>query len=583
MTLQKALSFVAKALAPERDFYILAAIYGVGISLLSLATPISVQMLINTVANTGLATPLVVLSGALFVLLAMSGLLNALRLHLMEIFGRRFYARFVSEIAVRSIYAQNPFFADQRRSDLFNRYFDIITVQKNMPILMIGGFTLILQAGVGFILVSLYHPLFFVFNSVVALMIWGVWAIWGRASVLSAIELSHRKHASAGWLEGIGSSNGFYKSQRHIASALTGTDEVTRAYVDQHKRHFRNFFSQTLSFLFIYAAASATLLGLGGWLVIEGQLSIGQLVAAELVLSAAFFGVSQLGAYLTYFYDMCASIEELMHFYDVPQEEPAGRNDLECADSGLAFVGARGDARGREATLNFAVRPGAKVMAAASNHGVQRLVTNMLKRHFEPRGGFVAFGGLDVLDADAHALRQEIIVLDRPSTIDMTIREYLRLSAEDQNPASTLEALRVVGLESVIASLEEGLDTRVAATGWPLSTTELMQLKLAAAMLARPRVLILSQLFDLMAEECLRRALVHMMRDERLTVVYFTNRRADIGADAYLYLDYDRQEYLPTFEAFRARARQDAPRMDGVSGGAPSLAARAPVALIGKE
>lgn len=55
-----------RLLGPERDFYILAILYGVGISLLTLATPISVQMLINTVANTALATPLIVLSGTLF-------------------------------------------------------------------------------------------------------------------------------------------------------------------------------------------------------------------------------------------------------------------------------------------------------------------------------------------------------------------------------------------------------------------------------------------------------------------------------------------------------------------------------------
>mgnify|MGYP002654653969 CR=1 FL=1 len=74
----------------------------------------------------------------------------------------------------------------------------------------------------------------------------------------------------------------------------------------------------------MYAAASAALLGLGGWLVIENQLTLGQLVAAELVLSAAFLGVAQLGSYLGYFYDLFAAVEEISQFYDVEQEQPKG-------------------------------------------------------------------------------------------------------------------------------------------------------------------------------------------------------------------------------------------------------------------
>ncbi|MHA7873106.1 MAG: ABC transporter transmembrane domain-containing protein, partial [Hyphococcus sp.] len=223
-------SLFLKILGPEKKFYYLAMVYGVGISLLSLATPISVQMLINTVANTALAAPLVVLSGTLFVLLLASGLLYALRLHLMEIFARRFYARMVAEIALRAVYAQNPFFNDDGRGPLFNRYFDIIIVQKMIPALLIGGFTLILQACVGFILVSFYHPLFLAFNAVIVILLWAVWLIWGKTAMHSAVELSHRKHQTAAWLEGLASSNGFFKTARHIDYALGQTDAVTSNY-----------------------------------------------------------------------------------------------------------------------------------------------------------------------------------------------------------------------------------------------------------------------------------------------------------------------------------------------------------------
>ena len=560
LTLLQFFALFFRILKPESNFYWLAIIYGVGISLLSLATPISVQMLINTVANTALTAPLVLLSVTLFVLLSVSGLLNALRVHLMELFGRRFYARMVADISLRSIYAQDPFFDDTSRTALFNRYFDIVGVQKAVPVLFVGGFTVILQAGVGFVLVSLYHPLFMVFNMVLVGLIWLVWLLWGGSAIRSAINLSHAKHNTAAWLETLGTSNGFFKSQKRVEYALDRTNAFTQTYIDKHKHHFRRHFAQTLSFLIIYAGASATLLGLGGWLVIQGQLTLGQLVAAELVLSAAFFGVSQLGTYLTYFYDLCAAVEELSLFYDVEQEEPKGDDPITEQGHALVFNKLRGEARGRPALLHLDIPSGATLMASASNHGVQRLLTNLLKRHTLPQGGFATLGGVDLMDIDVHHLRRNIYVIDRASFIPMTIREYLKLSCENSAAGKIMAALETVGLSETVASLEKGLDTPIASTGWPLSTTETLQLKLANALIARPRILVLNQLFDLLDEAHLADAIAELRDKSDTTVIYFSNRRIDLGFDAFLYMQNTEQTYFETFEDFCTAAHGSKPR-----------------------
>lgn len=539
-----------KILSPEANFFILAIIYGIGISLLSLATPISVQMLINTVANTALAAPLVLLSLSLFVLLLFSALLNALRVHLMELFGRRFYARMVAEISLKAIYAQNPFFADTSRSSLFNRYFDIVGVQKAIPVLFIGGFTVVLQTGVGFVLVSLYHPYFLIFNLILIVSIWLIWLIWGASSIRSAIDLSHAKHETAAWLESLGDSNGFFKSQKRIDFALDKTDAQTRNYVEQHRKNFRRHFAQTLSFLFLYAGASAVLLGLGGWLVIENQLTLGQLVAAELVLSAAFFGVSQLGTYLNYFYDLCAAVEELSLFYDVEQEASFGSDPIISKHHTLEFHKVRGQARGGPALLNLEIPSSAVVMAAACNLGVQRLFTNLLKRHQQPEAGYITLGSVSLPDLDAYQLRRQLAVIDRSSFISMTIREYLHISGGDDVSQRMMDVLETVGLAPAIADLPDGLSTKIASTGWPLSIAETMQLKLAGALLAEPRVLILDHLFDLLDEEHLARALGEFRDKTETTVIYFSNRRYDLGFETFLYLENGRQRFFDNFADF---------------------------------
>lgn len=568
-SIREVFQFFGMILGPERNYYLLAIVYGLGISALSLALPISVQMLVNTIANTALTTPLVVLSLTLFSLLLAAGLLNALRIHLMDLFSRRFYARMVSEIALRSVFALNPFFQDYSNGTLFNRYFDILIVHKTVPNLLVGGFTTVLSAVAGFVLVSLYHPLFLAFVMVLIFLIWLIWLVWGGRAIRSALEVSHKKHAAAAWLEGLGGSNGFYKSERHIDEALVRTDIVTADYIDKHQKHFRHHFAQTLCFLFLYASASAGLLGLGGWLVIQGELSLGQLVAAELVLSVAFFGLSQLGTYLAYFYELCAALEELSLFYDVEQEEPAKNLPPFDGDGAISFVNASGDARGRFATLDFAIPSGARVLGYAETHGIERELTNFLKRHTRPSTGYVALGGQDIVGIQAHELRRHIIVLDRPNAIEMTVREYLDLSTDGASSSRILSALKAVGLETAIAHLQNGFDTRIASTGWPLAITEMMQLKLAAAIIAEPKVLVLGELFDTMPDSCLRRSL-DLLKQSQTTVIFFSSRAHSLGFDKYLYLGYEDQRVLDSYDDFcKLLGKADFDRAAGVPEPAP--------------
>ena len=557
ISLSKFFKTFIEIMRPERSFYGLALVYGIGVSLLSLATPISVQFLVNTVANTALAAPLVMLTLTLFGLLVLFGLLYALRIHLMELFQRHFYARMVSEISLLSVYAQDPFFADRKSSALFNRYFDVIVVQKAVPVLFISGFSVVLQVAVGFVLVSLYHPLFLVFTLVMSALIWVIWLVWGARAVRSGIDLSHAKHETANWLETLGGSNGFFKSQRRIDHAIERSDQYTHEYLNAHKRHFRNHFSQTLAFLLLYASASAALLGLGGWLVIQGQLTLGQLVAAELVLSVAFFGVAQLGTYLTYFYDLCAAVEEISLFYEVEQEPPRASAEMSSDDHTLVLKGASGKARGSQVQFDLEIPSGSMVMARASNHGIQRLFTSMIKLHARSSSGFITIGGVDVHDLEAYNLRKDVHVLERPSFVGMTIREYLALSCKDTASKRMMGALETVGLIDTISNLEQGLDTPIAYTGWPLSAVELQQLKLANALLERPRILVLSQLFDLVEEDDLARAIRDLRSQSYSTVIYFSGRRADLGFDQFLYLEAERQRSFDDFEKFLAAQADD--------------------------
>lgn len=560
--LRDVLGWARPILGPDSPFFSLVIIYGIGVGLLSLAIPISVQLLINSVANLALPVPLFTLALVLLGLLLVSAVLGALAKYMMELFRRRFMARMVADVTLRAVHAQNPFFADERRDDLFNRYFDIMTMQKAMPSLLIGGFTIVLQSTVGFIVTAFYHPFFLAFNLVFIFVLWLIWQFWARGAMASVVELSHRKYELAHWLESVGGSNGFYKSSRHLDYAMDITEARTAAYVHAHKRHFRYAFPQTVALLVLYAVASAGLLALGGWLVIQNQLSIGQLVAAELILSSIFYGVASLGPYLDTFYDLVAGLEELTLFRSIPQEKIPENFARERPLSGaLAFGGVRVPVQGAVARLELTIPTQSRLIAAAEP-GVERQFSSLLKHHFQPDAGMITVGGADINDLDIYQLRSEVIVLNRPTIVGTTIRDYLALACQLRDPVRTLDMLRIVGLDRRMAELPDGLDTLLSSTGWPLSIEETMQLKLAGALLAEPRILVLSGLYDMMPVDQLNAVFDHL-RDKPVTLIYFSNRPDDVELDGFLWLGRNEQRLLPdraSFDAVRAAARAEGTR-----------------------
>jgi len=571
VTLREVYAWVKPILGPERGFFWLAIVYGLGISVLSLGLPVSVQLLINSIANTALPAPLFTLAIVLFLLLALSGLLSVMRNHLMELYRRRFGARLIADITLRAINADNPDFADSQRIALFNRFFELVAVQKSIPTLLIGAFALILQGLVGFIVTSFYHPVFLAFNIVVVFSIIVVFWIWSKGAMLTSIELSHKKYAASQWLESVGASDGFYKTADHRAYAIARSEDAAANYVKAHALHYGYTLPQTIALYFIYAAASAGLLALGGWLVIQQQLSIGQLVAAELILAGVFLGISQLSGYLDDFYKLVASVEELALLYSVPQEQVTKSKGLRMLPGSVggrsiqAVVNA-GDLHFSNVTIQLPpgpaivdfVIPKASILVAQGPPNMERRIANLLKRQTRPETGLIAIGDVDICTLDAMMLRTEIIVLDRPNIVEVSIEDYLKLADPEAEPAAMLATLRLVGLEDRISMLPDGLQTVMSSSGYPLSVTKTMQVKLAAALLSRPEVLVLSPLFDMVPVQWLDKVFAHL-RDGDTTLIYFSNRPEAVNADGYLWLGPNQQLIVPDRESFDALRRQAPP------------------------
>lgn len=534
--------YLWQLLAPEAPFIRITLAYGLVISLLTLAIPVAVQTLINTVVNIASPTAVITLALLLALTLGLSSLFAALRIEIMERYERHLYARLSAEISARTLMAEHAFFEGRKNTDLTNRYFDIGTFQKNIPPLLIDGFTLLLQMLVGFTLVSFYHPVFLIFSLLVIFSLFLIWVIWGKKAIGTAVELSHAKHANATWLDSLTVSHSFFKSDRHIEFARQQTEQATARYVKAHKKHFRQTFAQTIALLSLYVIASSALLGIGGTLVIQSELSIGQLVAAELILTAIFFGLSQSASYLKLFYELCGSADELGLFFQVPVEEmKSGDFAFEDDNSKLEFNKVK-LLKNEESSLSFTLENSAKTFVTTDNAALQRNFILAIKRKEKLSDGWIRIGDKDLRDYNVQQLRHAITSVDRTPIVTCSILQLLTMSKPNAKVADIEDTLEMVGLKPKIAALKDGLETELSPLGTPLLPHEFLLLKLASAILSQPKVIVLTQYFDNMEKEELTRLLKNL-NDLPFTILYFTNHPN--SGTFPLSLNLDKHVYLP--------------------------------------
>ena len=208
------------------------------------------------------------------------------------------------------------------------------------------------------------------------------------------------------------------------------------------------------------------------------------------------------------------------------------------------------------AHFDFTLAAGEQLVTLADG-GAERLLAMVLKRHIVPDRGLITVGGADMADFDMYLLRSQVMVLDRPTIVDVTIREYLTLASAEATSGMMLDALDAVGLRQRIAGLPHGLDTPLAASGYPLSIGEVMALKLANALLVRPRVLMLSQLYDLIPADRLANVLRHL-KSAGTTALLCTGRPEDIALDGWFHLELRRQRRFDTRAELDAASQQGA-------------------------
>ncbi len=304
----------------ERDDLWIVLVYATGVGLLSLATPVAVQALVNTVAFGALVFPVVVLALLLAGVLAFAGVLHALQMQVVETIQQRVFTRVALDLAHRLPRVRAEALDRSWGPELVNRFFDVLTVQKSASTFLLDGLSLVLSAGIGMLVLAFYHPALLAFDLVLVVSVSGLlWGL-GRRGPYTAIRESKAKYRVAAWLEDLARSGATFRSPHGAEFASSRADELARAYLGARRESFKVVFRQYAGVLALQAIATGTLLGLGGWLVVARQLTLGQLVASELIVATVVSNLSKLGRKIDAYYDLLAAVDKLGHLADLPLE-----------------------------------------------------------------------------------------------------------------------------------------------------------------------------------------------------------------------------------------------------------------------
>lgn len=522
----------------NKGSYSVVFIYSIAVSILSLVIPIGAQSLVNVVSFGTLLQPIVILSLMVLFILSIVAAIRIAQAYVVETIQQRIFVHIgikLSEILPNIEFTN---FDKFRVSDLVNRFFEIQTIQKALAIFLVTGIEIILLSVFSMVLIAFYHPLLLAFDIVLILaLLLVLWLPWHGALTYAKKECE-AKHSLASWLEEIVHNILLFKMQNHRHYAIKEADNRIVAYLEARKRHFKYFIRHIIGMNAIYVFANATLLGIGGFLVIQEQLSLGQLVASELVVNALLYGFVRFSYYLEDFYDLLASTDKLEQLLAIKCENPSTKSKYKHIISSGSFSEAPSiSVKNLYFNLHtntpiledvsFEISPGDHSILLGKKGSGKSLLIDLILGLRSPRDGVLKINSVPVKEYNLELIRKNAALVRSIELFSGTIIDNLVMHRSDIEPARIHALIEKFGLSDLIAKLPNGLDTYISGSHHAFTYSTLMKMMMIRALLTEPYLLIIDGVLDLLEEGDL--IMILNMLDEVQATMLIATQRIEIG------------------------------------------------------
>lgn len=494
--------------------------YAIFAGLVSLSLPLGIQAIINLIQAGQVSVSWIVLVVIVVIGVALVGILSLMQLRITENLQQKIFVRSSFEFSYRLPKIKFEELYNQYPPELANRFFDTISIQKGTSKLLIDFSTALLQILFGIILLSLYHPFFIFFGILLIVLLYSIFKFSYNSGLESSLKESKYKYKVASWLQEIARNNFSFRKQDNFDFALNKNNILVDEYLNYREKHFKVIKRQFSQLIVFKVIITASLLLIGGYLVLNQKMNIGQFVAAEIIILLVINSVEKIIVGLESLYDVLTSVEKIGQIVDLNIEEPQSKNQdycftnitLETENLRFKFPDSADDVLDK---INLKIDQAEKIYLEGDNGSGKTTLLRILSGAMQPTSGSFFINDDTYRKIDLAQYRSQIGTITQGETpFEGTILENITFN----NPLVSHEdikwAIESVKLGPFIKTLPKGLETKIFPDGRQLSSSNAQKILLARSVVGKPKILFYEDPLDKMDEEATKE-IIDFITDEK--------------------------------------------------------------------
>ncbi|MDH4087916.1 MAG: ABC transporter ATP-binding protein/permease [Nitrospira sp.] len=523
----------------ERRILALVVSYALVIGLFSLIVPLTVQELVNTFSFAIQPIMIATLAIIMVVVLTVVGAFKALQYYAVEVLQRRLFVRTAFAMAQKLPLIHFQGF----RPRVANVFIETAFMQRALSVLLVDLIHVVVGGVIGMMILVFYHPYFILFNLVLLIGSALIFFVLSRGGLRTTVEMSHAKYDVLHWIQEISQNLLHIKATDSRALLMEKTDQLAKKYMDCRRARFAVLLRQFIASVGGQALAHSGALALAGWLLSIGQLTLGQLVAVEVVVGSLLINFDAVVKSMGQVYFFFTALVELDTFFSLPKDQlhppPTSSVTLPdpkvhgirvtCKGLGLIHNGASAFDN-----LDLDVTPGEKVAIYTTTTTTRMALARVLAGLEPPTTGIISYNDVELRHLDLSVVNQcrGFMIDSHLSLIDGTIADNIVWRRSYISYEDVRWALWLTQLQEEVAALPLGLNSDISTLGEIPAPAQVLRILLARAILGRPQLLI----FDGMIHDMqppLRDIILRRLcsKDQSWTVIFVSN---DPGLTPYV-------------------------------------------------
>lgn len=475
--------------------------YAIFSGFLALTLPLGIQAIINLIQGAQVSTSWIVLVILVTIGVAFVGILQLMQMRIIETIQQRIFTRASFEFTYRFPKFKMNELRDNYPPELANRFFDTLNIQKGLAKILVDIPAAILQIVFALILLSFYHPFFIAFGFLLLILIFIVFKFTAKKGMDTSLMESKSKYKVAHWIQEVARAVVSFKLSGKTNLALSKNDELVNDYLIARESHFRILVIQFIQMIGFKVVVTAGLLLIGGLLVLNQEMNIGQFVAAEIIILLVIASVEKLILGLESFYDVLTSLEKMGQIVDKELEIQDGDKpefkdnfDIELDNVSYRVPNKEDDILSH---VSLKIKPKSRLLVKGESGAGKSSLLRLIAGVIEPTKGKVYLDKFMLSNINLNHYRSHLgLSLADETPFEGTIRENITFGNPEISDEQLMWAIENVGLYQFIKESPKGLNTILYPEGRQISYTIAKKIVLARAIVDKPKVLILEDPLD---------------------------------------------------------------------------------------